>query len=75
MIYYSTKRLILSKIAEIEIFFKQKLITDLTILNKWKSFSEIIDKWRELPEDYIISLLSNFHKSPSWRWRIWCWWC
>jgi len=19
--------------------------------------------------------LSNFYKSPFWRWRIWCWWC
>ena len=35
----------LFKIIELEIFLKQKLITDSTILNKWKSFNEMVDKW------------------------------
>ena len=39
----------LIKIAESETFFKQKLITDSTILNKWKSFSGMMDKRRGLP--------------------------
>ena len=34
----------LFKIAESEIFFKQKLITDSTILNKWESFSRMVGK-------------------------------
>ena len=34
------------KIAKSEIFFKQKLIIDSAILNKWEFFSEIVDKWR-----------------------------
>ena len=34
----------LFKIAELEFFFKQKLITDLAILNKWESFSGMVDK-------------------------------
>ena len=51
------------KIAELEIFFKQKLIIDLAILNKWFSFSEIVDKWRGLPEYCIISLKKSVNKS------------
>ena len=39
----------------VKIFFKQKLITDSAILNKWKFFSGIVDKWYGLPEDFIIS--------------------
>ena len=34
----------LFKIAETENFFKQKLITDSKILNKWEYFSGIVDK-------------------------------
>ena len=36
----------LFKIAKLEFlfFFKQKLITNSAILNKWKSFSEMVDK-------------------------------
>ena len=34
----------LFKIAELETFFKQKLIIDSAILNKWKSFNKMIDK-------------------------------
>ena len=34
----------LFKTAELEIFFKQKLIIELTILNKWESFSEMVDR-------------------------------
>ena len=34
----------LIKITKSETFFKQKLITDSTILNKWKSFSRMVDK-------------------------------
>ena len=45
----------LFKIVELEIFFKQKLITDSTILNKHKPFSGIVDKWYGTPEDCIIS--------------------
>ena len=45
----------LFKIAKIEYFFKQKLIIDSTILNKWESFSETVDKCRGPPEDGIIS--------------------
>ena len=51
------------KIAELEIFFKQKLITDSAILNKWFSFSGTVDKWRGLPEDCIISLKKSVNKS------------
>ena len=36
-------------------FFQQKLITDLVILNKWKSFNGMVDKWRDSPKDGIIS--------------------
>ena len=32
------------KIAELGKFFKQKLIIDLAILNKWEFFSGIVDK-------------------------------
>jgi len=34
----------LFKIAELEFFLKQKLITDLVILNKWEFFSGMVDK-------------------------------
>lgn len=34
----------LFKIAESDIFFKQKLIIDSTVLNKWKPFSGMVDK-------------------------------
>ena len=51
------------KIAELENFFKQKLITDSAILNKWFSFSGTVDKWRGLPEDCIISLKKSVNKS------------
>ena len=44
----------LFKIAKLEKNFKQKLITDSAILNKWEFFNEMIDKWHSLPEDYII---------------------
>ena len=43
------------KIVELENFFKQKLITDSVILNKWKSFSGIVNKRRGPPENFIIS--------------------
>ena len=45
----------LFKIAELEIFFKQNLITDSAILNKWESLSGMVDKWRGPPEDCIVS--------------------
>ena len=45
----------LFKIAEIKYFFKQKLITNSVILNKWESFSKTVDKWCGPPEDGIIS--------------------
>ena len=46
----------LFKIVELKIFFlNKKLITDSIILNKWKSFSGMMDKWRRPPEDFIIS--------------------
>ena len=54
MIYHSTKKLMF-KITELEKFFKQNLITDLAILNKWESFSKMVDKWYGPPEDCIIS--------------------
>ena len=38
------KDLHMFKIAELEIFFKQKMIIDLAILNKWESFSRMVDK-------------------------------
>ena len=38
------KKKYLFKIVELENLFKQKLITDLVILNKCGSFSEIVDK-------------------------------
>ena len=44
-------------------FFKQKLITDSAILNKWFSFSGIVDKWRGLSEYCIISLKKSVSKS------------
>ena len=31
------------------------MITDSAILNKWESFSRMVDKWRGPLEDYIIS--------------------
>ena len=43
------------KIVSLEIFFKQKLITNSTTLNKWKFFSGMVDKWRGSPKDSIIS--------------------
>ena len=58
----------LFKIAELEIFFIQKLIIDSIILNKLEFFSEIVDKWRGLLEDYIISPIlgiKKFHISTS----------
>ena len=36
----------LFKIIELENFFKQKLITDLIILNKWEFFNGMMNKWR-----------------------------
>ena len=46
----------LFKIAELFFFFfKQKLITDSAILNKWEFFSKMVDKWHGLLEDCIIS--------------------
>ena len=45
----------LFKITKIIFFLKQKMITVSAILNKWESFSRIVDKWRGPPEDYIIS--------------------
>ena len=45
----------LFKIAELENFLKQKLITDSAILNKWESFNGMINKWRDSSEDGIIS--------------------
>ena len=39
------KNYYLLKIVELEIFLKQKLITNSTILNKWESFSKMVDKW------------------------------
>ena len=38
------KDLYLFKIVELKKFFKRKLITDLAILNKWESFSTMVDK-------------------------------
>ena len=58
----------LFKIAELEIFFIQKIIIDSIILNKLEFFSRIVDKWRRLPEDYIISPIlgvKKFHISTS----------
>ena len=51
------------KIAKLEKIFKQKLITDSVILNKWFSFSGIVDKWRGSLEDCIISLKKSVNKS------------
>ena len=45
----------LFKIAELKKNFKQKLITDSIILNKWESFSRMMDKRRDPLEDCIIS--------------------
>ena len=45
----------LFKIVEVKNFFKQKLIIDLIILNKWESFSRNINKWYCPLKDYIIS--------------------
>ena len=54
----------LLKIAELEFFFfKQKLITDSAILNKWKSFSGMVDKWHGPSGDYIISQASETEDS------------
>ena len=38
------KDVYLFKIVELEIFLKQKLITDSAILNKWEFFSRMVDK-------------------------------
>jgi len=38
------KDLHLFKIIELEIFLKQKLIIDSAILNKWESFSRMVNK-------------------------------
>ena len=40
----SLKEFYLFKIAKLEIFFKQKLITNSAILNKWESISGMVDK-------------------------------
>ena len=45
----------LFKIVHYNFFFKQKLIIDSAILNKWKFFSGMVDKCRGPPEDSIIS--------------------
>ena len=45
----------LFKGAKLEKKFKQKLITDSAILNKWESISRMVDKWRSPPKDSIIS--------------------
>ena len=58
----------LFKIAELEIFFIPKIIIDSIILNKLEVFSRIVDKWRGLSEDYIISPIlgiKKFHISTS----------
>ena len=47
----------LFKTAELEKNFKQKLITNSVILNKWESFSGIVDKWHGLSKDCIISTI------------------
>ena len=49
----------LFKIVELKFFLKQKLITDSAILNKWESFSRIVDKWSDPLEDLIISPVSE----------------
>ena len=45
----------LFKIAKLKKKIKQKVITGSAILNKCELFSGIVDKWRGLPKDYIIS--------------------
>ena len=56
VVYHSIKRSShLFKIAELEIFFKQILITDSAILTSESFFSEMADKWCSLLEDCIIS--------------------
>ena len=49
------------------------MITDSTILNKLESFSVMVDKWSDLPEDCIIprelgciDFTMNLSKSPMW---------
>ena len=43
---------------------EDSIITDSAILNKWKFFSGMVDKWHGLPEDSIIS--HNFLIEPIW---------
>ena len=49
----------LFEIIEVEIFFKYNLITDSIILNKKKSFSGMIEKWRDPPEWYNYSTVDG----------------
>ena len=55
------KKIYLFKIVELKNLFKQKLIIDLVILNKWDFFSGIIDKWCGPLDNYIISSLFFYH--------------
>ena len=68
----------LFKIVSLNFFFKQKLITDSAILNKWKFFSGMVDKWRDPPENSIIFRIKEGKKSDrqllprnsrAWRWE------
>ena len=61
MIYHFTKRLTLVENYWVRNFFKQKLITDSATLNKWESFSGMVDKWRDPLEDYIFSPRMAFY--------------
>ena len=53
------------KIVELKKILSKKLITDSAILNKWELFSEMVDKWRDLPKDYIISRETNWSFTVS----------
>ena len=44
VVHPSTKKLPPDENCYLEIFLKQKLITDSAILNKWKFFSGMVDK-------------------------------
>ena len=62
------------KIVELEFFLfflKQKLIIDSVILNKWKFFSGMVDKWRGLPEDCMISPPTSniYERKEEWNYQ------
>ena len=63
----------LFKIVELKKNFKQKLITDSTILNKWEFFSRIVDKWHGLSENCIISRSIGLLEPNSFEIRLFYW--